>query len=231
MVAADARVVVAADARAATIANLAPAAVSCLIFMPNLVPHRIASFASCCADQNQRRISRAVWLCLVISTVLFMGCRESLPGQVVGTVRLNGERVVTGVVTFHPVDGGETATGKIASFGMYEVMTGRQIGLMPGKYHVTVTGRTVLEDHSGDKIPPQLMVPKKYGDSSLSGIEVTVSKGENRFPLELIRIAEQEPEDDKAGTEGESNSKPKPEDPTKTVDELLKKFDTQFPER
>ena len=116
------------------------------------------------------------------------GCSSNLPCSVKGTVKMDGEPLKLGSVSFHPVSGsGAVAIGTIAGDGSYAVATGAKEGMQPGEYVVTVVAAEPpkpspdeREEDSG-----KLLTPPKYGDSGTSPRRFTVTEGENVIPIEI----------------------------------------------
>lgn len=149
------------------------------------------------------RILRSPWP-LVAMTVLLIGC-----GRALDTVP------VRGIVTFNgkPVDGAALALMREAgrgpagfavtdAEGRFEVRTGKCLGLLPGKYVVTLqkmdssslnipdplpAGMTVADYMRDHDLAPRSLLPLKYsrlGETPLH-IEVLADSDKNCFELNL----------------------------------------------
>ena len=85
------------------------------------------------------------------------------------------------------------------------------------------------------------MVPEFYGDPSISGHRVAVSRGPNRIDLELVREDTDEPEDDPSkkpdgdsdltSEEPSETTKPKGPSAEDTIEEIIKRNEKSFGER
>ena len=133
--------------------------------------------------------------CLSVLVVLLccLGCGESLPATVSGTVTIDGQplpegETVTGNVVFYPTAGGAAAFGDVSSGGKYKITTGSTKGLAPGDYKVTVRVIEMEpEPPGGYKVaPPQkLLSPPKYNDNEKTDLQVTVEAGSQTIDLDL----------------------------------------------
>jgi hypothetical protein len=115
------------------------------------------------------------------------GCGSEYDATLTGAVTLDGKPVPQGTVTWTPVDAGSSAYATIDSDGSYEVRTGREVGLKPGEYFVTVAAnesaaRTV---EGGPPPPGKLIVPIWYRFKDRSGLKFTVEPGGNQIDLQL----------------------------------------------
>jgi len=125
----------------------------------------------------------AIWLTL-------LGCNRSpFDAQVSGTVTLDGAPIGPGVAIFAP-EGMKTnpARGAIQPDGTFELKTSRDVGLSPGKYHVSlqiVELPAVAAPGSRDMRPTKSRIPAKYGDTATSGLEYDVVPGSNTIDIAL----------------------------------------------
>lgn len=110
-----------------------------------------------------------------------------------GSVTLDGERLKSGTISFFPVADGPTAYARIESDGAYELRTGREAGLAPGDYQVTVVAREQRElaatDAAGPPPPGRQLTPNHYRDRKTSGLQYTIEPGHNQIDLELSTAA------------------------------------------
>src|SRR5262245_38629621 len=116
------------------------------------------------------RVCAIGWIAVcVVSSVL--GCGPNYGGrqEVKGTIKLKGQLLDQGQITFMPASGdGATQEGSLITNGAYKIE--RQFGLLPGKYKVIITagdGRTRADAPdeppgptganiiSKDRIPPE----------------------------------------------------------------------------
>lgn len=119
---------------------------------------------------------------------------------VTGTVEFEGQPAEGATVTFHPVSGAtsgekggskQTATilanGLTTSDGGFSLRTfGPNDGAPAGDYLVTVEWRKLVGTGEDQVVGPNVL-PARYANPQTSGIKLTVLKGENKFPLRLLR--------------------------------------------
>ena len=119
----------------------------------------------------------------------------------VAIVTLDGVPIEGATVTFAPVNGGRSATGRTAETGQVAMGTSAPgDGVFPGEYQVSVIKKevdpsTVIEDPQAyfdehQRPPPSpketYVVPKKYSQAKTSGLAVTITEeGDNNILLEL----------------------------------------------
>lgn len=145
---------------------------------------------------------------------------------VTGTVTIDGELAKSGTVTFHPVDKGKPAIGRIHSDGSYSLRTGqgdlRQVDggtVVPGEYLVTVsiTGPPVEDETFAEGGPPRpgpSLIASKYAQKSTTDQRFTVKPGPQVIVLNLEGAEPEPPADEsRESTDGEKASE------TETVDE------------
>jgi hypothetical protein len=117
------------------------------------------------------------------------GCGGAYDSTVTGSVTMDGKVVPCGLVAFHPVSLGPAAYAYIDSSGKYSVRTGRESGLPPGDYQVTVTANEPpAMERTPEGFPPppgKAITPAWYGVKETSGLRFTIQPGENEINLEL----------------------------------------------
>jgi hypothetical protein len=105
-----------------------------------------------------------------------------------GKVTFEGQPTPGATVTFHPVSGVSektpAASGIVGDDGSFQLTTYKQNdGAAPGKYKVTAYW-TKPTDPDVDGPP---LLPLKYSDPQLSGLEIEVQKGTNELaPFNLV---------------------------------------------
>lgn len=115
------------------------------------------------------------------------GCGGAFDATLSGNVSYRGQPLATGTVTFHPKGEGPISVGSIRDDGGYEVVTGREIGLPPGDYQVTVVANGPLPEPTPENPEPlpELLVPARYTVKQTSGLSYTVTSGDNVYDIEL----------------------------------------------
>jgi hypothetical protein len=126
------------------------------------------------------------WL-LVTTLVALHGCSPNYGGrqEVKGTIKLKGQPLDQGQITFMPISGdGTTKEGALIANGQY--LIDRAHGLMPGKYRVSITsgdGRTPADappdqgpGPTGANIISKDRIPPEYGSNSKQDVEVSDKK-------------------------------------------------------
>lgn len=131
-----------------------------------------------------RSVAAASALALLLS-----GCGGPFDASLSGQVKLDGAPLASGSVTLQPHSAdGAIAHGRIVDGG-YRVQTGREFGLSPGGYAVTVVAReTPAELYSEAGGPPpagKLITPPWYRSTETSGLSVDVEPGGNTYDIEL----------------------------------------------
>jgi hypothetical protein len=96
-----------------------------------------------------------LWLAVSLA-VLAVGCSDNYGGRVgvVGDVKLKGQPIKSGVISFEPASGQDTAATSPITNGAYEIP--RASGLKPGKYLIRVTagdGKTPINPVNPDEPP------------------------------------------------------------------------------
>jgi hypothetical protein len=121
--------------------------------------------------------------------LVVVGCGGPFDSSVTGVVTLDGKVVPRGTVSFQPKAGGPAAYARIEESGSYVVRTGREEGLPPGDYYVTVSANeppTVEQTAQGGPPPPgKPITPAWYRTRNTSGLSFVVEPGANEINLEL----------------------------------------------
>lgn len=122
--------------------------------------------------------------------VALAGCGGTHDAAVSGVVTLDSEPLPSGVVSFAPQGPGAMANGQISPDGKYQLWTGREEGLAPGSYVVSVIATESTGDRGKGGGPPpmgKLITPAWYQDPATSGLSFTVSSGKNEIDLKLTK--------------------------------------------
>jgi hypothetical protein len=122
------------------------------------------------------------------ASLVLCGCGGAYDSTVNGIVKLDGSALTQGQVSFAPQAAGPAAYGIIESNGAYSLKTGREEGLPPGEYTVTVASNEIKQGRSqeGGPLPPvKSITPDWYRDPATSGLSYTVEPGDNEIDLEL----------------------------------------------
>lgn len=129
----------------------------------------------------------AVWTSVALAAL--SGCGGVYDASVDGVVTLDSNPVPRGTVTFKPTGSGPAAYGQIQSDGSYSLRTGREEGLPPGDYQVTVVANEpapVQQTATGAPPPPgKPITPGWYKRPETSGLQFSVEPGSNDINLEL----------------------------------------------
>ncbi len=117
------------------------------------------------------------------------GCGGTYDATVSGVVKLDGNPVPRGTVSFSPQSAGPSAYGMIQSDGAYVLRTGREEGLPPGQYAVTVVANenpTEARSKGGGPAPlGKPITPEWYRNPATSGLSYAVEDGGNEINLDL----------------------------------------------
>jgi hypothetical protein len=131
----------------------------------------------------------AVWSIAVVALLFLSGCGGAYDSTVTGVVKIDGKNLPRGLVGFHPVSPGPSAYAVIDENGTYAVRTGRESGLPPGEYLVTVASNelpaTERSAQGGPPPPGKSITPAWYRTKQASGLKFTVKPGKNEINLEL----------------------------------------------
>jgi|SRR6056297_214493 len=135
-------------------------------------------------------------LALSVSLVFFTGCGASKPtGTLSGTVTDKDGNPVAAQISFK----GETSTASAMSdptSGAYTLMDGMSPNIVAGKYQISVSQVSEEADPEGTNYealmaggdtatPTKSAIPAKYAGFSTSGLETTVTEGENTYDIKL----------------------------------------------
>ncbi|MEM8945222.1 MAG: carboxypeptidase-like regulatory domain-containing protein [Planctomycetota bacterium] len=134
---------------------------------------------------SSRFFSASPLLLLVVAT----GCSGTYDASVSGTVTFDGSPLKSGSISFIPGQPGPASYAAVLGDGSYTVNTGREEGLPPGSYTITVMAREKsIEDTSGRGLPPmpgKQITPTWYAQKKSSPLKFTVEAGSNEINLEL----------------------------------------------
>lgn len=126
---------------------------------------------------------------LAACTAALVGCGGMYDSTVGGVVTLDGNPVPRGTVSFAPQASGSSAFGMIGADGAYTLRTGREEGLPPGQYVVTVAANEApAVAQSKDGGPPPMgkpITPDWYRNPATSGLTFEVASGSNTINIEL----------------------------------------------
>jgi hypothetical protein len=126
---------------------------------------------------------------IVCLSATISGCGGAYDAAASGIVTLDGQVVPRGTVSFNPVSGGPAAYAVIGEDGSYTVQTGREFGLPPGEYRVTVIANeaaAAAQSASGGPPPGgKAITPEWYRSAETSGLQFKVEPGDNELNLEL----------------------------------------------
>lgn len=129
-------------------------------------------------------------LCIALGFVSAIGgCGGTYESTVSGIVTLDGTPLNRGRVTFYPTTSGPPCIGRIDEQGHYELSTGREVGLPPGEYAVTVVANEPPKQSKSDRGGPppagKLITPPWYKTKQQSGLQELVEPGSNEIELAL----------------------------------------------
>ena len=130
-----------------------------------------------------RRSSAIVALGLLVAA---SGCSNE--ARVSGSVKLDGKRLDTGVVSFHPVGEGPIAIGQIDDSGDYTAAVGSGGGFAPGDYIVTVVANEPMipaKDPRMAPMPGKLITPQMYASKERSDLKCTLKAGSNTYDIAI----------------------------------------------
>jgi hypothetical protein len=159
--------------------------------LPPFAPRRLRGLTAAFAERKatnefpQHKHIAIVGLALL---PLLIGCgRSDNRAEVSGTIRLNGEPLATGTISFVPMEGttGPSSGGHIID-GEYHVPG--QNGVAVGKNRVSIlsvvkTGRKIGDLRGESEDEKVQVVPRKYNTES--EVICTVQPGSNRLDFDL----------------------------------------------
>jgi hypothetical protein len=127
---------------------------------------------------------------LCVASIACAGCGSGL-SSVSGKLTLDGQPLartdqVEITIMFYPESGiGAPAAGIVDESGRYSVFTGRQDGIAPGDYVVTLAA--VETKPAGPGRPPskRVITPQRYTNPRESELRAAVQPGRNTFDFEL----------------------------------------------
>ena len=132
---------------------------------------------------------------LGVSLVLIAGGCGGAPQlpvvPAVGVVKFKGEPLVGATLVFSPTVGEAVATATSDANGSFELVTGEQIGALPGEYKVLVSkyefteGTLMPGEHEMTKGTSKLVTPAKYGTLETTDLTLTVP-AEGSKTLEIL---------------------------------------------
>lgn len=131
-----------------------------------------------------KSISFLLLSAVVLSSHAGCGGGPEVPtlGTVSGKVSVDGNPLPGVVVTFEPVDGGRSSSGKTDEEGNYSLSyNATSKGALIGKHRVMVTTPTDAPDPSGQNKDP---IPEHYNLKTT--LEKDVEAGDNSIDLELF---------------------------------------------
>ena len=131
------------------------------------------------------RIRRVRWGCLaLVFSSLLAGCDRTRMATVTGTVKVNGNLLEKGTITFTPVDGKRQVTGGEITGGNYSVK------VPPGLMKVSLSAPKVVGKKKVYPTPtsPEMPItvealPPRYNDNTELQLEVTSGTVEKDFDL------------------------------------------------
>jgi hypothetical protein len=125
---------------------------------------------------------------VVLATLMLAmtGCGGELV-PVTGRVTLDAAPLVDGTVAFYPVSQSQGGTGYATIVnGSYSANTGRQSGLRPGEYRVTVTAyQPIPPDQPRIEQAPPLLTPDRYRRPETSGLRCTIASSGTTLDIPL----------------------------------------------
>ena len=133
------------------------------------------------------RLSSCSAIVVLLLCIAATGCGNAYDATAQGTVTHNGKPLALGTITFHPEGRGPVAYGSIQADGSYSLTTGERVGIVPGKYRVTVVASETIKPPAGSiaSPTPRLITPKRYGNLKTTDLAAEVKPGNNTFNFDL----------------------------------------------
>ena len=110
------------------------------------------------------------------------GCSPPPPGEVVGTVTLDGEPLNAAVVTFEDVAQGVGQSAPISA-GEFKM----PVPMRVGEYTVVIQPPPPPPPTAAAPPGPKVSIPEKYTKPGTSGLTATVESGKNDFDFKLTK--------------------------------------------
>lgn len=135
-------------------------------------------------------LSKVRWLMLLALAPLVassIGCGSAYDASVSGVVKLDGNLVTRGTISYQPTQSGPAAYARINEDGSYVVRTGRESGLPAGEYAVTIISNEPAQSKDIGAPPPagKAITPPWYRTKNTSGLKYTITPGKNEINLDL----------------------------------------------
>jgi hypothetical protein len=124
---------------------------------------------------------------LTLAATNLVGCSK-YDASVAGVITFDGKPLPRGTVKFAPQGAGPAAYGLISSDGEYSIMTGREKGLLPGDYTITVVANEASTPGANPALPPapgKPITPPWYREQAQSPLKQSVKPGRNTINLDL----------------------------------------------
>ncbi|MCC6493451.1 MAG: carboxypeptidase regulatory-like domain-containing protein [Pirellulales bacterium] len=126
---------------------------------------------------------------IALALAAVVGCGGMYDSTVKGVVKLDGAPLPRGTIKYVPDSGaGAPAYSIIAADGSYSLLTGREEGLPPGAYTVTVVANEPSKSNPDSSTPPapgKPLSPPWYRDAASSPLKQTVAPGHNDLNIDL----------------------------------------------
>ena len=127
-------------------------------------------------------------LAIVAMVISLAGCGSKYDASVKGLITFDGKALPRGTVKFSPSQSGPAAYGMVESDGSYMIMTGREKGLPPGDYIVTVVANEPSTPNANPSLPPppgKPITPQWFRDQAVSPLKYSVKPGKNEINMDL----------------------------------------------
>ena len=130
----------------------------------------------------ERPIPISCVVALVCLSISVPGCKPPPPGEVVGSVTINGEPLNGAIVTFEDVSQG---VGQSAPISAGEFRMPAPIAV--GDYTVVIQPPPPPAPTAKAAPGPKVSIPEKYTKPGTSGLTATVESGKNDFDFKLTK--------------------------------------------